>query len=48
MLNWAKEYGNPEIIRKLLKNDEKWHMIMAYQTINIMEELKKNCNKGRK
>ena len=53
MLNWAKEYGNHEIIRKLVKNDEKWQIIMAYQTMNIMKELseikkKLNRNRGRK
>ena len=47
MLNWAREYGNHEIIRELVSTDKKWEIIMAYQTMNIMEELKKkkcNCN----
>ena len=53
MLNWAKEYGSHEIIRELVNTDEKWEIIMAYQTMSIMKELseikkKLNRNRGRK
>ena len=46
MLNWAKEYGSHEIIRELVNTDEKWEIIMAYQTMNIMEKLSEIENYG--
>ena len=40
MLKWAKEYGNHKVITELVKDDEKWQMVMTYQTMNTIQDLK--------